>query len=254
MRADVNASLLRAVDEEIVSRQILASSKPHQIAKADRARHKLAKQYLSKIAVALDLAKQETMANLRSAMRARSIDLGNYIRAASVSSVMFDLGNFASNLLGGLEDVADTISRTFSINRQNKLKDVPQNIYDQIKGQIEDGMKSGATEDEIADSIEDAFDQVYEGRAQVVARTEAASGYGFQQAQDLADAGIEYKQWLSAEDDDVRPSHAAVDGEVVPVDEPFSNGLMYPGDPDGDPDEVINCRCTMIAAESPDED
>ncbi len=30
-------------------------------------------------------------------------------------------------------------------------------------------------------------------------------------------------------------------------DKRFSNGCMYPGDPDGKPSEVYNCRCTMIA-------
>lgn len=55
------------------------------------------------------------------------------------------------------------------------------------------------------------------------------------------------KQWIAANDSRVRASHAAQDGEVVPVKEEFSNGLMFPADPDGDPREVYNCRCTMVA-------
>ena len=54
------------------------------------------------------------------------------------------------------------------------------------------------------------------------------------------------KQWLSAHDGRVRRSHREVDGEAVPVDQPFSNDLMYPGDMDGPPEEVYNCRCTLI--------
>jgi hypothetical protein len=42
-----------------------------------------------------------------------------------------------------------------------------------------------------------------------------------------------------------RESHLELDGEEVLVDEPFSNGLMCPGDPAGEPEEVWNCRCTM---------
>lgn len=55
------------------------------------------------------------------------------------------------------------------------------------------------------------------------------------------------KQWLATPDGRTRHSHAAQDGEHVPLDEEFANGLMFPGDMDGDPREVYNCRCTMVA-------
>lgn len=59
--------------------------------------------------------------------------------------------------------------------------------------------------------------------------------------------GVEMqKRWVSTNDDRTRDTHAMMDGETVPIDEPFSNGLMYPGDPNGDPAEVYNCRCTMV--------
>ena len=63
-----------------------------------------------------------------------------------------------------------------------------------------------------------------------------------------ANMGINLKKtWVATLDDRVRESHAELDGETVPIDEPFSNGLMYPADPSGDdPAQVYNCRCTMI--------
>ena len=36
-----------------------------------------------------------------------------------------------------------------------------------------------------------------------------------------------------------------MDGELAEIEEPFSNGLMFPKDSDGAPAEVYNCRCTM---------
>jgi len=39
-------------------------------------------------------------------------------------------------------------------------------------------------------------------------------------------------------DDRVRDEHAAMNGEIVDIDKPFSNGEMYPGD--------VNCRCTVL--------
>jgi SPP1 gp7 family putative phage head morphogenesis protein len=54
------------------------------------------------------------------------------------------------------------------------------------------------------------------------------------------------KRWVATLDDVTRDRHADLDGETVPQDEPFSNGLMYPGDQSGPPEETINCRCSMI--------
>ena len=60
--------------------------------------------------------------------------------------------------------------------------------------------------------------------------------------------GIEIqKEWVCTHDDRTRPSHLELDGERRDLDEEFSNGLQYPGDPDGDPSEVYNCRCTLVA-------
>ena len=61
------------------------------------------------------------------------------------------------------------------------------------------------------------------------------------------DMGIEVmKTWVATLDSRTRHTHRMIDGETVDVDEPFSNGLMFPADPDGDPEEVYNCRCTLV--------
>lgn len=52
------------------------------------------------------------------------------------------------------------------------------------------------------------------------------------------------KEWIATEDSRTRETHRKIDREKVDYDKPFSNGLMYPGDPNGDPAEVYNCRCT----------
>lgn len=54
------------------------------------------------------------------------------------------------------------------------------------------------------------------------------------------------KQWDATLDDVTRESHMAVDGEIRELDEPFSNGLMFPGDPSGGAAEVVNCRCALL--------
>lgn len=54
------------------------------------------------------------------------------------------------------------------------------------------------------------------------------------------------KQWDSTLDARTRDSHVKVDGEWKELEEKFSNGLMYPGDPHGAAAEVINCRCALL--------
>lgn len=67
------------------------------------------------------------------------------------------------------------------------------------------------------------------------------------------DMGIDMEQiWLATLDGRTRDSHRALDGEAISVGDKwhhptFSNGCRYPGDPQGRPEEVYNCRCTLIA-------
>ena len=70
---------------------------------------------------------------------------------------------------------------------------------------------------------------------------------GLHQAQDL---GIRVKKkWMATLDDRTRDSHRDLDGQVKEVDEPFISSIgtiRYPGDPEGQPGDVYNCRCTLI--------
>ena len=54
------------------------------------------------------------------------------------------------------------------------------------------------------------------------------------------------KQWDATLDAKTRESHVHVDGEVRELDKDFSNGLKFPGDPDGGAGEVVNCRCALL--------
>lgn len=58
------------------------------------------------------------------------------------------------------------------------------------------------------------------------------------------------KQWDATADSRTRPSHARIDGEIRELEEPFSNGLLYPCQAGGAAEEVINCRCQAFARAS----
>lgn len=66
---------------------------------------------------------------------------------------------------------------------------------------------------------------------------------------DAEDKGVQaMKVWIATSDNRTRDAHAELDGEEAHVDEPFDNEfgkIMYPGDPDADPANVYNCRCSL---------
>lgn len=58
--------------------------------------------------------------------------------------------------------------------------------------------------------------------------------------------GIELeKQWVATVDNRTRHTHRQIDRETVELEEKFSNGCEYPGDPTAPGAEVWNCRCAM---------
>lgn len=74
--------------------------------------------------------------------------------------------------------------------------------------------------------------------------TSAQNGGREDQFKRAVDMGIKIKQkWVATLDGHTRYSHRHLDGEVVEVGQLFSNGLRFPGDPQGAPGEVYNCRC-----------
>lgn len=79
------------------------------------------------------------------------------------------------------------------------------------------------------------------------AMTGAQNGGRLDSMKRAQERGIEVKKgWLATLDARTRDSHAVMDGEEVEMDEAFSNGLMFPGDANGAPSEVYNCRCRMV--------
>lgn len=55
-------------------------------------------------------------------------------------------------------------------------------------------------------------------------------------------------EWSAILDGVTRHSHRHLHGYRKPhnMDEPFPNGCRWPGDPSGPPQEVYNCRCTLL--------
>lgn len=116
-----------------------------------------------------------------------------------------------------------------------------------IAQEISRGIASSLSYADIARNIS-SVSKAPLSRAKTIARTEGhriqqTSSRDAQYAAKKKGADV-LKQWDAALDGRTRDSHARVDGEIKELDEKFSNGLMFPGDPSGGAAEVVNCRCT----------
>ena len=118
-----------------------------------------------------------------------------------------------------------------------------------IESVIRQGLKKGQSIDNIARTLHKVtnMDRTAAYRAARTGVT-AAENMGRVDAMMAAqEMGIKYdKVWYATLDDRTRTSHRVMHGERVPCDEYFSNGLFEPADPDGEPEEVYNCRCTLL--------
>jgi uncharacterized protein with gpF-like domain len=100
-------------------------------------------------------------------------------------------------------------------------------------------------------------------RAERVARTEVISVNNMAAKDTYKENGLKQNEWLCTQDENTRGQsnghpndlydHFAANAQVRGIDEPFdipgpggNPQLMYPGDPNGDPANVINCRCTIL--------
>lgn len=116
-----------------------------------------------------------------------------------------------------------------------------------ITQEISRGIASGLPYRDIARNIRNVSGAPL-SRAKTIARTEGhriqqTSTRDAQYAAKKRGADI-VKQWDATLDGRTRDSHRMVDGEIRELNEEFSNGLMFPGDPSGSAAEVVNCRCT----------
>ena len=147
-----------------------------------------------------------------------------------------------------------------------KAKEIVDLTYKKYEGELEDeALDKGKTETPKTDEEEkpkfkkiDEFDVempeseywTSKERALLIGINLATTVANFQELSDAIDRGCTRKVWITEADNKVRPSHDAVHGVDLPINELFLVGNSYmlmPGDTNNGAEEkeIANCRCVL---------
>lgn len=120
-----------------------------------------------------------------------------------------------------------------------------------INGQVLQGILGGESIDKIAARLS-AITAMNEASARRNARTMTTSAENkgrldsYKKAEE--NGVVMEKVWMATGDERTREAHMELNGQRIPVDEPFVNSIgeiMCPGDTAADASNVWNCRCSM---------
>jgi hypothetical protein len=144
---------------------------------------------------------------------------------------------------------------------RNRLVRVTEEVYDLVAGELAKGVNLGESIPKLAARVDSVLSTTaserWPNRATVIARTETIGALNAGRADAFRvvaadEDGPMEMFWLATDDSRTRHTHREAEGQRVPVGSPFIVGgfeLRFPGDPSGPPQEVIQCRCTMLLVE-----
>lgn len=168
------------------------------------------------------------------------------ILAASGKDAMELVGSsgtfsMSAEVVSWLDDKTEVFTRQFN-----------ETTYNQLKREFEASLAAQEGRAELIDRIKGVYQGITTGRANVIARTETHGVIQYGTMQGYSQAAMPIKIWVSVLDTETRgqdptdeADHVSIDGEERPLNMPFSNGLMYPGQKGAPAAEVVNCRCSI---------
>lgn len=178
-----------------------------------------------------------------------------------VDAIMTVIGRISQNAWSEAVNVPPVSRHAFVMAQlaqtQNFLVRIPDEVYELVFAEISDAVNAGEDNDGVARRVDQVLaytgSERWPNRARTIAVTETTRAYGAGTVaggleQSRVTGRLLQKRWDTEKDERVRTSHRAVDGDVLDLGMPFyvdGVPLMFPGDPMGPPETVINCRCDL---------
>lgn len=149
----------------------------------------------------------------------------------------------AADVLDGIGFSPDEydVDRTFAF-----LRVLSERVAGQVNLATFGQLEAALDDDDPDEAVSRVFEVAETSRAEQsgTTLTTAVAAFATVEAGKQVAGSRARKRWI-VNSGNPRASHAAMDGEEVPVDEPFSNGLMWPGSFDSDVEEVAGCQCSI---------
>ena len=162
----------------------------------------------------------------------------------------------------GVKEISDEVRRLFNLWVDNYGLELCRDMNNTTKKKLRKALSESIERGEdlrkqvkaLIEVADDSFAEDKKARATLIARTESCSTMNAGAMELYKAEGINYKEWISVQDDRTRDSHLLMDGTVVPVTDKFevpatsqTEGawMDYAGDPSAPAGQVCNCRCTV---------
>ncbi len=158
-------------------------------------------------------------------------------------------------------DLSDSAWERFIEAKKIKVVGITERAREHIRQVMVEAVNEGLTVNETQDKIKAAFNGLASpARRLRIARTEVSSAANGARFLGMKASGVATVEWVTSADREVRETHSLYEAVgPVPINTNFldySGGLgtlRTPLDPLAPADEVVNCRCTLIAVEQPAE-
>jgi hypothetical protein len=173
----------------------------------------------------------------------------------------------AALVAAAAEPIFEALAETYSpaafealLNSQagTQAERLVKGVRESVELTILESLAEGRSVPQTAAAIRERVELDAAWQATMLARTDLialSNGASLATAESVS-AGPQYKMWLATEDERTRVWHGEADRQIVGIHEAFQVGgepLQYPGDPHASDGNVINCRCTLVYADSPAE-
>ncbi len=150
-------------------------------------------------------------------------------------------GEDAADITGEEFNMTDDLTKAMEKRAMFFAESVTDTTFKKLTSTLTTGINEGEGIGALTERVNEVYKEIPEHRAALIARTETtnANNEGMLNQYKTSDV-VQGKEWIATLDDRTRDAHSSINGQIVALEVPFSNGLQYPQEP--------NCRCVLAPA------